>query len=304
MFAPAHPSSSSRLAPRLAVAVCVALGAASLVGVLAGADDDIAVHSTEFDSAADLDGWSEHAPDGFAAKWAPPRVENGALVLEPVSSGWYEDMQAGHLYKEITGDFIVTAAMDVRGLTGPTPQTGFSLAGLFVRAPLAVSAETWEPGRENWLFVSVGTASPAGAPQYEIKTTYNSLSTLKILPREPGPVQLRLARQGELFTVLHKPDGAPSWVVLDQIIRPDLPQTVNVGLTAYSDYANAGASYPDFVDYNVNGAATNGADLIAHVDRIEFRRPVIGRFPIANIDAPATFGAAMIEARRADLFAD
>lgn len=268
------------------------------------ASDDLAPLSTDFSSPADLSDWSEHTPEGFNPKWAAPRVKDGKLVLQPKSSGWFEDMQAGHLYREIEGDFIFTADMDVRGTGSDVPQTEFSLAGIFIRAPRDVSAANWIAGEENWIFFSVGTASPAGSAQYEVKSTYNSISTLKIFPTTAAPVQLRIARQGELFTLLHKPQGSADWSVIDQIIRPDLPGTLNVGLTAYADFGSIAPIYPDYFRYNTEGAPTQNADLIAYVDRVSFRRPATGRFPIANLDAPAAFGADLIAARLADLTAD
>lgn len=265
--------------------------------------DDLEAYSTGFDGSAALDDWRQHEPVGFTPKWAEPRVEAGKLVLQPVASGWFEDNQAGHLYRPVTGDFIVTAAMEVRGTAAALPQTEFSLAGIFVRAPHEVSADSWQPGEENWLFLSAGTASPAGTPQYEIKTTTDSLSTLSILPATEGPTELRIARHGELFTLMVRPEGE-DWRVLDQYIRPDLPETLNVGLTAYADYGSVAPTYPDYRLYNTQGAPTDEADLVAYVDRIDFRRPVTGRFPIANIDAPASFGREQIALRRADLMKD
>ena len=263
--------------------------------------DDLQRFSTGFDDPAALDAWREHTPDGFSEKWEPPRIEDGRLVLEPRSSGWFEDNQAGHLYHQIDGDFIATVGLEVTGTEAPLPQTSFSLAGLFIRAPRDVSAATWTPGQENWLFFSVGTAAPAGQPHYEIKTTTNSLSTLKILPAQTGPVDLRVARHGELFTLLARPAGQ-DWSVVDQIIRPDLPQVLNVGLTAYADYGSVAPTYPDFHRYNTQGAVAENADLLAFVDSFALRRPATGRLPVANIDAPAFIDA--IAARRADVMAD
>ena len=263
--------------------------------------DDISALSTDFDTPQALAAWSEHAPEGFALKWEEPRIEDGRLVLEPRSSGWFEDNQAGHLYHQIAGDFIATTRIEVIGTTADLPQTSFSLAGLFVRAPRDVSAATWTPGQENWLFFSVGTAAPAGEPHYEVKTTTNSLSTLKILPAQPGPVDLRIARHGELFTLLARPEGA-DWAVVDQIIRPDMPHVLNVGLTAYSDYDSVAPIYPDFRRYNTQGTAEDNADLIAYVDSFTLRRPTTGRLPIANIGAPAFLD--VIAQRQADLMSD
>jgi hypothetical protein len=284
-----------------------ALIIATLSGLLAGASaaaDRLTHLSSEFQTPAALSGWREHTPIGFSPKWEAPMVANGALILKPKSSGWFEDNQAGHLFKPVTGDFIVTTQLTVCGTTTDIPQTEFSLAGLFVRVPRSVSAADWQPGQENWLFLSVGTASPAGAPQYEIKTTTNSVSTLKILPAQPGSVQLRMARHGELFTLMVRPNGQKQWRVVDQFIRPDLPETLNVGLTAYADYGSVAPTYPNYLLYNTKGAVGQKADLIARVDWIRFRQPKTQRFPIANIDAPASFGADVIKARREDLMAD
>lgn len=106
---------------------------------------------------------------------------------------------------------MVTAKLRVEGTAAQLPQTLFSLGGVFIRAPKPdLTAENWQPGQENWLFFSTGTAYPAGTPQFEIKTTYNSLSTLKIYPADrvyaddtTRDVELRVARQGELFSLLY-----------------------------------------------------------------------------------------------------
>ena len=279
-----------------------ALAVALLLCANAATADDLTALSTNFETADVLSDWSEHAPDGFAPKWLPPRIQDGVLVLEPVTGGWFEDLQGGHLYRRVDGNFIVTTRIRVTGTDAELPQTLFSLAGLFVRAPREISATDWAPGGENWLFFSIGTSAPAGSPQFEIKTTTNSLSTLKILPSPTGWIELRIARHGELFTLLHRADGVSDWTVIDQIIRPDLPQILNVGLTAYSDWETVAPIYPDVMRININGTPENNADLLAYVDRITFRRPAVGRIPIANIDAPAFIEA--IETRQLDLMAD
>lgn len=280
-----------------ALALSAALCSAASVSLA----DDIANLSTTFDDAFALEAWSEHLPEGFTRKWQEPRVEDGKLVLEPVSSGWFEDNQAGHLYHQITGDFVATTRIEVTGTQADLPQTSFSLAGLFIRAPREVSAATWIPGQENWLFFSIGTAAPAGEPHYELKTTMNSLSTLQILPAPTGAVDLRIARHGEIFTLLTRPVGG-MWEVMEQIIRPDLPLVLNVGFTAYADYDSVAPTYPNFQLYNTEGAPTENADLIARIDSFDIRRPATGRLPIANIDAPAFLD--VIAQRRDDVMAD
>lgn len=263
--------------------------------------------STNFSSPAALDGWQEHRVDGFTAKWQKPTIEKGALVLRPMSSGWFEDMQGGHLYRTIEGNFIVTAKLKVEGTKANLPQTLFSLAGVFIRAPRdGMTAANWQPKKENWMFFSMGSAFPAGKPQFEIKTTYNSLSTLKIYdakraytPRAKW-VDLRVARQGELFSLLYRIEGDKEFQLLDQFIRPDLPTTLNVGVTAYADWESAAKIYPDFVRLNTEAPAQN-ADLVAYVSRIDFRRPTVDRFPVATLDPAVSFMPDVSKQRLVDL---
>lgn len=298
------------VARRMAIAG-LALGVLTMnapIALAVSASDDLAPLSTIFDSPAALEGWNTHEVDGFSAKWQAPRIEDGRLVLEPTSSGWFEDMQAGHLYREIEGNFVVTAKMRVEGTNAQLPQTLFSLAGIFIREPRpGLTAANWEPNQENWLFFSTGTAFPAGTPQFEIKTTYDSLSTLKIYPAdaiyadgETRDVELRVARQGELFSLLYRVDGEEEFTLLDQFIRPDLPQALNVGLTAYADWGSAAPIYPDFLRYNTEAPAMN-ADLVARVERIDFRRPTVERFPVASFDVESSFMPEVSQARVDDL---
>jgi hypothetical protein len=263
--------------------------------------------STRFSTAAALNGWQQHSVQGFSNKWAAPSVENGALVLRPTSSGWFEDMQAGHLYREVDGNFIVTTRIKVSGTKQALPQRSFSLAGLFIRAPRpGLTADNWQPGKENWMFFSIGTAFPAGAPQFEVKTTYNSLSTLYIGDASrayaggPQWVDLRIARQGELFTLLQRTQGSNEFSVVEQFIRPDLPAKLNVGLTAYADWDSAAPIYPDFRRYNTQAPAQN-ADLVAYVESIDFRRPTVDRFPVATLDPKVSFMPEVSQRRLEDL---
>ncbi|MEL6400957.1 MAG: hypothetical protein AAFR26_18105 [Cyanobacteria bacterium J06626_4] len=268
------------------------------------AEDDLRSLSTRFDTPQALTNWQEFQVEGWVPKWEAPRIENGVLMLQPRSSGWFEDNTGGHLYQEVTGDFIVTTRIRVEGTQSPLPQRSFSLAGLFIREPRTMTAETWEPNQENWLFFSVGTASPAGRSQFEIKSTYDSLSTLKISEAQAGWMRLRVARSGELFTLLYQADGSSEWTVLDQFIRPDLPATLNVGLTAYADWESVSVDYPNYQQYNEQGASTQNADLVAYVESIEFRRPSTSRFPLATLDPSVSPNPQLSEARMQDLMKD
>nr|MDJ0573341.1 hypothetical protein [Pleurocapsa sp. MO_192.B19] len=175
--------------------------------------DDLRSLSTRFDRPESLENWQEYQVEGWVSKWDTPTVENGNLMLRPKSSGWFEDNQAGHLYQEVTGDFIVTTRIRVEGTQESMPQRSFSLAGLFIRQPQTFTKASWTPNNENWLFFSVGSAFPAGSSQFEMKSTYNSLSTLKITDAPEGWMRLRVGRSGELFTLLYQEENSDEWKV-------------------------------------------------------------------------------------------
>ncbi|MBC8082908.1 MAG: hypothetical protein H7Z21_06810 [Hymenobacter sp.] len=236
-----------------------------------------------FDSEAALASWQQLEIPGWASKWRLLKIHDGQLVLEPKSSGWFEDNYGGLLSRELTGDFIVTTRLKVEGTADALPQTAFSLAGLLVRKPREFRAETWRPGQENWLFFSTGAATEPGTPQFEIKTTYQSTSTLKIFPAQAGWMELRIVRQEEIFSLFYRYDGQP-WQLLDQFIRPDLPATLQVGLTAYADWPSVAEVYPDYLRYNRHGTPTDHADLRATFAWLAYRKPLVDKpLPLATL---------------------
>ncbi|MGJ8673669.1 hypothetical protein [Rubritalea sp.] len=185
--------------------------------------DDIQPHGDEFNSAVTRSAWQRlNDTEGWNADqlelWdLNPTYAPGHMVLAPHSSGWYMDLRGVLVYKEITGDFIVTTRMRLsrRGINGLLPnQAGyvaqqgapnreFSLAGIFVRnpraivsaAPSPIPSETplwpaptngqpghymtdWSPDGDNYLFLSYGSAGSQGTWQYEVKTTTDGDSDL------------------------------------------------------------------------------------------------------------------------------
>jgi hypothetical protein len=264
--------------------------------------DDLTQHSVMFDNPQSLAGWSLLQIEGWPDRWHELRFEgqNGQshLVIEPKVSSWYEDIIGGFLYREITGDFEVTARVHASGRHGATPTRSFSLGGLMVRAPRAVTARNFEPKRENWLFLTTGTVDRPGEPQFEAKTTMNSVSTLRSYPARRGWLDLRIVRLKELFTLLYRYDGE-EWNYLDQWVRPDLPATVQVGSIAYTDWDGAAAVYPDIATIN-QGQIPNGVeDLTFRVASIQFRKPSIDRFG-TELTSFSSIGSSKIAAFKRD----
>ncbi|MEO1054390.1 MAG: hypothetical protein AAFX87_27375 [Bacteroidota bacterium] len=241
----------------------------------------------KFENSSHLEGWKKNDIPGWPDRWhelAFDSEENQSfMVIKPHVSSWYEDVYGGLLYKEISGDFQATAHVKASGVNNATPNQSFSLGGLMVRKPSHFEASTWQPGHENWLFLSTGTADRPGNHQFEVKTTYQSISTLRTYPAKPEWVQLRIVRLRELFTMLYKYEGE-DWQYLDQWVRPDLPETLQVGLIAYTDWDNTAPLYPDFETINKKGIPNGVEDLIFKVQSVSFEYPKAERFGTALTD--------------------
>ena len=238
------------------------------------APDDLAALSDEFASAASLGRWTQFHE---AEKWPSMirRVEvrrGGELYLEPHTSGWYADFHAPFMYKEVTGDFVVTARLRADGIDGGVPTSQWSLAGLMARAPRTVTRETWTPNGENWVFVTAGVAEEPGVPVFETKTTVNSRSRLRLHPARAGWVELRITRVGAAVELATRADGE-DWVVRDRFDRPDLPAMLQVGLNAYTDWYHARSMHDDPRRFNTTVLTDGTPDMGLRVDWVRFTRP-------------------------------
>lgn len=244
--------------------------------VAAASRDELATLSDEFTSRGSLAGWRHfHAAEGWPSMVRRIEVRpegSGELYLEPYTSGWYADFHAPFLYKDVTGDFVVSARLRADAIAGGVPRSAWSLAGLMVRAARAVTPATWTPGGENWLFITAGVADDVRQPVLETKTTVGSRSTLRLHPVPAGWVELRIQRTGAAFELASRHDGEP-WVVRARFARPDLPPTLQVGLNAYTDWNHAAPLHGDPARFNTTVLRDGSPDLGLRVDWIRFARP-------------------------------
>ena len=193
-------------------------------------------------------------------------VRDGWLHMVPYASTWYRDYRGVLLFKPVSGDFVVTTRVRVRGRNGAIPQSPFSLAGIMVRAPRQGG---WQPGRENYVFLSLGAADRPGSFQLEVKTTVNSDSQLQITPATSGEALLQVARVGPDIVMLLRQSAG--WIVHRRYRRPDFPHTLQVGLTCYTDWPSA--SKVGVGQHNTTVVRGENPDLVAAFDFVRFRRP-------------------------------
>jgi hypothetical protein len=153
---------------------------------------------------------------------------------------------------------------------------------------------SWTPHGENWLFIATGYGSGGiDGPQFETKTTTNSASDLWLTPSQANWVNLRILRGGEVFLLLYQFIGGP-WTLSRCFDRPDLPQGLQVGVHAYTDWNTITSRYPDdpegFTRATPTGSDTH-PDLIARGDNGRFQRPTF----TGTLKTRLAAGAASIE---------
>jgi hypothetical protein len=275
-------------------------------------------------------------------QWDIAATTPGHMRLMPYSSSWYMNFTGAYAFKEITGDFVVTTRLTVTNRAGTgRPDSDYSLTGLMIRAPRAIThaapapdpgpatvlpwpppaayqpnhyTTDWRPHTENYIFLSHGFGSagftrPDGANparwHYEVKTTINGVSTLYPrthgVPENEPEATLQIVRRGATFLLLRRHGDGP-WIIENRFERPDLPATLQVGLTTYTDWNTVAAGW-DYQPtslaqpYHQNRIVNVGfgtPDLIADVDYFRLRRPApaidqaaLQTVPVTGSEAPS-----------------
>lgn len=277
--------------------------------------DDIAPLSDEFSQASTFSKWQDL---GIVEGWTTPSyeiadidtTEPGHFHIVPGPNTWFANLRGLLLFKEVTGDFVVTAKIRVLSRHNPAdptevPNRQYSLTGIFIHAPRSITQAApdpyttdavWPPadygsdyveGTENYIFLSYGSAGNAGTRQFEIKTTRNSNSQLYFastgIDQNETDVWLQLVRVGNTVVCMRKHGESAPWIVENRYPNthhnnlPDFGATLQVGITAYTDWGTASPYNSNGVEtsYHFNYAPpTDGSpDLISQVDYFRFRRP-------------------------------
>ncbi len=242
------------------------------------AADDLSSQSDEFDDPATLANWLrieqvEQSNANQVERLDIGRSAPGRLTIVPFTSSWYQDYRGVLLHKRISGDFIATTQVRATGRNGRSaPNRQFSLAGIMIRTPRNVTPQTWRPGGENYLFLSTGSADRPGQFQFEVKTTVNSRSTLRITDANGPEESIRAVRIGPSFVLMRK-DRAGQWTIHERYSRPDMPAELQVGMTVYTDWPNVERLSPEA--HNRTVIRNGQPDLQAAFDYFRFARPRI-----------------------------
>jgi hypothetical protein len=216
----------------------------------------------EFDDPTTLDDWGMlHEDLGIAAPWTlldVDETEAGALVLQPTNSGWFNGSIGPFLYKPVTGDFVVWAAIETGSLAdfAAAPVWPYNAAGLMARAPGGQTAG------ERWVLHDIGTQGEGTAGTASKSTTF-SVGTGAVTDKTehvgPRSGAVALCRVGSLFGLYRLVGVSPTWELMDTYVRDDLPETLEVGIMA--------TAWPPAPEVDPP------ADLDARVDFVRFATP-------------------------------
>jgi len=255
--------------------------------------NDLALLSDEFDNALSLSQWLRiHETE----QWDADQLETydidatqpGRLVMMPYTVTWFSNYRGPLSYKNVTGDFVITAEIRATGRDGASiPQAQYSLSGLMIRTPRNITPATWTPGGENYVFLSIGHGDNGGTSyQFEVKTTINSVSTLILSPSPANNATLQIARLGSYVITLRREPSQP-WVVHRRYFRSDFPATLQVGMVSYTDWQKVQIFDPFVHNSNVldpplppgvndpNPGIPYSPDLIGAYEYARFYRPTL-----------------------------
>lgn len=239
--------------------------------------DDLSPLSDEFENAATLPSWTRlFEVEGWGADQLQSidvgETRESYLTMIPKTSTWDMDWKGALLFKQVTGDFIATMEIEPRNRNlDAAPGSSYSLAGMMVRTPRddVTQPSDWRVRGENHIFLSLGTGNNPGNYQFEVKSTINSTSSVEVDSGAPRGI-VQIVRIGDIFLVLRKLDGG-DWEVHRRYSRSDMPDTLQVGMIAYTDAEPV--SLMSAFDHNRTSIDGNSPDLNAAIDYFRFRRP-------------------------------
>ncbi len=245
----------------------------------------------EFDDASTLTNWLNiDDVEGWNADHLEAHDINtsqaGKLMMMPYTSSWYQDYRGTILFKEITGDFIITTEATATNRSGTGfPSSAYSLAGLMIRTPRNITngAADWTSGGENYVFLATGHATGSSSLAHlEIKTTINGNSTLAVnqIPSASN-VRIRFARIGGFVICLYQLPGG-DWTVHRRFYRNDFPSTMQIGFVTYTDWNKVNSYAPIFQNSNVINSNLN-PDPSSNPS-LPFTPDLIGGFEFARFD--------------------
>ncbi len=253
-----------------------------LLGVSCNTIGGLQSLNDEFNNPASISNWkfldkTEMHPSKKPAV-SINRNGNEQLEIVPGESLWWEGYHGTYMYKEISGDFVVSTKMTVNGRNREFPaypNVTWQVGGILVRAPVDANEDP-EQRMENWVFNTYG-AGISRKYLIDIGTNNNNAYTCYPYTGRKGWIDLKIIRVGYYIVAMARAEG-DGWVVYERLLRKDFPKMLQVGIMTNS----SGDNYPfinlktkyKYAEYNLSAVEfENQPDLIARFDYIRFNRP-------------------------------
>lgn len=160
---------------------------------------------------------------------------------------WFENDSGGLAYQNITGDFTISGKVRVRTKNNGTLSSNCNicLGGFMAREPDNTSGE-------NYVHLVSGNTPSTNTGNIlgvEHKSTTNGTSIFNTEQDGISDHELKIQRDGNNFLMSYRNIGTSDWVLIQTYNRPDLPETLQVGLNIYTAEMGATAdlkiSYED-----------------------------------------------------------
>ena len=264
---------------------------------LAGLSDEFDADTTdEWQRVNEVENWNADQLQTYDIN----QTQSGRMVMAPHSVVWYQNWRGPMAFKEVSGDFAFTTQVHIGDRddvgdsdTDDVPDDAqFSLGGVMIRTPRNINNPSvdWQPGSmandgtnngENYVFLSLGHGTD-GQFSFEVKTTRNSNSQLYLTPVNSNTAILQVARIGNTVLMMRQLPGE-EWVVHERYSRPDMPETLQVGIVSYTDWQKASDFDPFYHNSNVLPEADQNPtpgepfnpDLVAGYEYARYVRPQV-----------------------------
>ncbi len=185
---------------------------------------------TEIPTATPIPGfeeWSVINPQSVDIK---VQNDGSLLLILKRHALWFMQQRGVLLYKPVSGDFKITADVYTAKSSDPSQPPGgdktVQLGGLMAR--------NGNSGQENYVFIVVG--DDGNGLSVETKNTTQGLSKFDGPYWGSGEAELRLCRIGQAFNLYKRHINANEpWTLATSYDRPDVPETLQVGLNIYTD---------------------------------------------------------------------
>lgn len=157
--------------------------------------------------------------------------ENGAMLLTlKYRALWFMKQRGVLVYKPVDGDFIITADVYTAKRSAPDRPPGgdgtVQLGG--------VMARNGDGGQENYVFIVVG--DDGDGLSIETKNTTDNFSEYQGPAWDASSATLRICRVGQTFHLYKRhAEANEPWMEAASFDRPDLPESLQVGVNIYSD---------------------------------------------------------------------